>query len=227
MAAPCALPLLPSRTTREVVSAASVAHPDSVRRLAACSLPLDTPSPRHRRPPPAQFQEVGDWQPSAPARFPEPRRVVDRVSGPGAGCPGSPGDRREPGHQGGVCAPSTGPRPDPGIERAAYFPTLTAGPSATRSRTSVNSPLYSPTKPTIGNDFLLEADLSYEIDVWGRIRNSVAPREPPSKPALPDLATLDLSTHAELASDYFRCVDRTPSRRCSIRQSPTTHGRCS
>ena len=89
------------------------------------------------------------------------------------------------------------------IERSAYFPTLTAGPSAKRSRTSVNSPLYTPGKPTIGNDFLLEADLSYEIDVWGRIRNTVASARASEQASAADLATLDLSTHAELANDYF------------------------
>jgi outer membrane protein, multidrug efflux system len=89
------------------------------------------------------------------------------------------------------------------VERAAYFPTLTAGPSARRARTSVNSPLYSPTKPAIGNDFVLEADLSYEIDVWGRIRNTVASARATEQASAADLATLDLSTHAELASDFF------------------------
>jgi outer membrane protein, multidrug efflux system len=89
------------------------------------------------------------------------------------------------------------------IERSALFPTLTVGPSATRSRTSLNSPLYSPTRPATGNDFILDADLSYEIDVWGRIRNSVAAAKASEQASAGDLATLDLSTHAELASDYF------------------------
>jgi NodT family efflux transporter outer membrane factor (OMF) lipoprotein len=89
------------------------------------------------------------------------------------------------------------------IQRSALFPTLTAGSSATRSRTSVNSPVYSPTKPAIGNDFVLDADLSYEIDVWGRIRNSVASARASEQASAADLATLDLSTHAELATDFF------------------------
>jgi NodT family efflux transporter outer membrane factor (OMF) lipoprotein len=89
------------------------------------------------------------------------------------------------------------------IERSAYVPTLTAGPNARRSRTSVNSPLYNPTKPTTSNDFVLEADLSYEIDAWGRVRNSVAAARATEQASAADLATLDLSTHAELASDYF------------------------
>ena len=50
---------------------------------------------------------------------------------------------------------------------------------------------------------MLEADLSYEIDVWGRIRNSVASARATEQATAADLATLDLSTHAELATDYF------------------------
>jgi NodT family efflux transporter outer membrane factor (OMF) lipoprotein len=89
------------------------------------------------------------------------------------------------------------------VQRSFLFPTLTAGPSAQRSRTSVNSPLHTPGRPTTGNDFLLDADLSYEIDVWGRIRNTVASARASEQASAADLATLDLSTHAELATDYF------------------------
>jgi NodT family efflux transporter outer membrane factor (OMF) lipoprotein len=90
------------------------------------------------------------------------------------------------------------------IARAAYFPTITAGPSVTRARTSLNSPTYSNTKPDTYNDFVLDADLSYEIDVWGRVRNSVASAHASEQASAADLATLDLSTHAELATDYFQ-----------------------
>ncbi len=89
------------------------------------------------------------------------------------------------------------------IARAAYFPTITAGPTVTRARTSLNSPAYTNTKPDTFNDFVLDADLSYEIDVWGRVSNSVASARASEQASAADLATLDLSTHAELASDYF------------------------
>jgi len=89
------------------------------------------------------------------------------------------------------------------VQRSFLFPTLTAGPDVKRGRTSLNSPTYSPGKPATGNDFVLEADLSYEIDVWGRIRNSVASARATEQATAADLAALDLSTHAELATDYF------------------------
>lgn len=89
------------------------------------------------------------------------------------------------------------------IARADLFPTLSVGSAATRSRSSVNSPTFPPGAEPVGNNFSLEADLSYEIDVWGRVRNAVAAARANQQASAADLATLNLSIHAELASDYF------------------------
>jgi NodT family efflux transporter outer membrane factor (OMF) lipoprotein len=87
------------------------------------------------------------------------------------------------------------------IARAELFPTLSAGSSATRAKTSVNAPTLFPGR--IYNNFDLEADLSYELDVWGRVRNAVSSAKASQQASAADLATLDLSIHAELATDYF------------------------
>src|SRR5258706_10667357 len=89
------------------------------------------------------------------------------------------------------------------IARADLFPTLTAGSSATRTKASVNSPAYVPGRNPIYNNFDLEADLSYEFDVWGRVRNAVTSAKASQQASAADLATLNLSIHAELATDYF------------------------
>ena len=89
------------------------------------------------------------------------------------------------------------------IARADLFPTLAVGSSATRSRTSVNSPKFPPGAEPIANNFDLEADLSYEIDVWGRVRNAVASARANQQASSADLATLNLAIRAELATDYF------------------------
>ncbi|MDP9013133.1 MAG: efflux transporter outer membrane subunit [Pseudomonadota bacterium] len=89
------------------------------------------------------------------------------------------------------------------IQRAGLFPTLSLGSSANRNRASPNSPTFPRgADPTYGN-FDLAADLSYEFDVWGRVRNSVSSAKATQQASAADLATLDLSTHAELATDYF------------------------
>ena len=87
------------------------------------------------------------------------------------------------------------------IARADLFPTLSAGSSATRTKTSANAPTLFPGR--IYNNFDLQADLSYELDVWGRVRNAVYSAKASQQASAADLATLDLSIHAELASDYF------------------------
>jgi len=57
-------------------------------------------------------------------------------------------------------------------------------------------------EPTF-NNFGLEADLSYEFDLWGRIRNTVNAAKANQQASAADLATLDLALHAELATDYY------------------------
>jgi NodT family efflux transporter outer membrane factor (OMF) lipoprotein len=94
-------------------------------------------------------------------------------------------------------------RADTRIARADLFPQLTAAASAERARISPNSPTYVPGKPTTGNDFNLQGDVSYEIDLWGRVRNEVASAKATEQASTADLASLDLSIHAELAMDYF------------------------
>jgi NodT family efflux transporter outer membrane factor (OMF) lipoprotein len=89
------------------------------------------------------------------------------------------------------------------IARSALYPTLSVGAAATRARTSLNSPKFPPGAEPTGNNFDLEADLSYEIDVWGRVRNAVASSKATQQASAADLAALDLAIHAELANDYF------------------------
>jgi NodT family efflux transporter outer membrane factor (OMF) lipoprotein len=94
-------------------------------------------------------------------------------------------------------------RADTKIARADFFPTLSATGSAMRGRVSSNSPTYIPGAPSEGDDFVLEADLSYEVDLWGRVRNEVASARATQQASAADLASLNLSIQAEVASDYY------------------------
>ena len=89
------------------------------------------------------------------------------------------------------------------IARAGYFPTIDAQASATRQRASVNSPGYAQGSNPNYNTFVVGGDLSYEIDLFGRIRNTVAGARATEQATAGDAATLDLAVHAELATDYF------------------------
>jgi NodT family efflux transporter outer membrane factor (OMF) lipoprotein len=89
------------------------------------------------------------------------------------------------------------------IARAAFFPLLTADASATRERASINAPGFTPGAEPVYNTFIVGGELSYEIDLFGRIRNTVAGARATEQATAGDAAVLDLSEHAELATDYF------------------------
>lgn len=54
------------------------------------------------------------------------------------------------------------------------------------------------------NDFVLPFDLSYQADVWGRVRRTVESYREQAQASAADLATVNLSMHADLAIDYFQ-----------------------
>lgn len=88
--------------------------------------------------------------------------------------------------------------------RADLYPTVTAGGSATRTRTSANRPPPSSVLNGITeNDFVLPFDLSYQADVWGRVRRIVEAAREQAQATAADLGTVNLSMHADLAVDYF------------------------
>jgi NodT family efflux transporter outer membrane factor (OMF) lipoprotein len=88
--------------------------------------------------------------------------------------------------------------------RADYYPTVTAGPSATRTRVSANSPTSTILRGATYNDFVLPFDVSYQADVWGRVRKNVESYREQAQASAADLATVNLSMHADLAVDYFQ-----------------------
>lgn len=53
------------------------------------------------------------------------------------------------------------------------------------------------------NNFTFPASLSYEVDLWHRIRNTVAANAFQAQASAADVSTAILSTQAELAQDYF------------------------
>jgi NodT family efflux transporter outer membrane factor (OMF) lipoprotein len=89
--------------------------------------------------------------------------------------------------------------------RADYYPTVTAGLSATRTRVSAHRPPPSSIFDGITyNDFTLPVDVSYQADVWGRVRKNVESYREQAQASAADLATVSLSMHADLAIDYFQ-----------------------
>ena len=59
-----------------------------------------------------------------------------------------------------------------GITRSALFPQVDAQASAARERLSRNGPIAVPAGREYFNDFTADLTLSYEIDIWGRLRRA-------------------------------------------------------
>jgi NodT family efflux transporter outer membrane factor (OMF) lipoprotein len=169
--------------------------------LGGCSL-----APRYERPamptPPPAFKEAGDWKLAVPADA-APRGAWWTVFGDGDldALESQVSDSNQ--NLKAALARLEQARAQTRAARSGWFPTLTANASATRERTSLNVPTSVPGRPTTGDLFTLGADLSYEIDLFGRVRNTVAGARYSEQATAGDTAALDLSVHAELATDYF------------------------
>src|SRR5262249_26333879 len=89
--------------------------------------------------------------------------------------------------------------------RSDIFPTLDANAAAKRSKGSANAPLARALGGTGGeqNDFLVGLNLSWEVDLFGRLRNTASAANAQVQASAADLAALALSLQAELATDYF------------------------
>ena len=88
--------------------------------------------------------------------------------------------------------------------RAAYFPTATIGLAYTRSRGSTTLNPNATTQNTTPNDFMLVGDVSWEPDIWGKVRRSVEASKASAQASAADLESTRLLMQAELAQDYFQ-----------------------
>jgi NodT family efflux transporter outer membrane factor (OMF) lipoprotein len=90
------------------------------------------------------------------------------------------------------------------FNRSAEFPTISTSPSIANERLSPNSPYFPSSQANNGTGaFILPFDLSYEVDLWGRVRRTVSASREEAQASAADLQTANLSLHAELAFDYF------------------------
>lgn len=87
--------------------------------------------------------------------------------------------------------------------RAGLFPTVGLGATATNNRQSDNRPLRSAGQPSEYNDRSLGITASYELDLWGRVRNQVAAGKAGAKAAAEEFESIRLSLRAELVNDYI------------------------
>jgi NodT family efflux transporter outer membrane factor (OMF) lipoprotein len=88
--------------------------------------------------------------------------------------------------------------------RAGLFPTLGANASVQRARESFNAPLITKATPHYYDDNVLSGSVSYELDLWGQIRNEVAEGAANAAASAADLENARLSLITQLVDDYIQ-----------------------
>ena len=86
--------------------------------------------------------------------------------------------------------------------RSNFFPLVTANGAYSRARSSENV-LHKSTAGLTLNDYLVQADASWEPDLWGRVSHSVEGAKAEAQASAADAQAVLLSMQAELATDYF------------------------
>jgi len=169
--------------------------------LAACAV-----GPNYKRP-----------ETAIPASFKEPPPEGNPAASPAAWKPASPGDAENRGKWWEVFddpllndleeqvnvsnqniaqaeANFRGARAAVRGARSEFIPTVTGTASFTRSQTGTNPPV---------NQYSLPLDLTYEVDIWGRVRRSVESSVATAQASAADLEGVKLTMQSELALDYF------------------------
>ena len=94
--------------------------------------------------------------------------------------------------------------------QAAFYPLVQHDEQVSANKQSAHREPRGASEPTYYGINLLDLQASYEIDVWGRVRDTVASAEAQAQASAATLESVRLNLHAELARDYvnLRGLDR-------------------
>src|SRR5579863_6841636 len=160
----------------------------------------ETGAPSVAMPPPSP--DGGSWKPASPSdgmlrgkwweiyQDPELNSLEERVA------TANPGVRQ-------ALETYLAARDQIAVARANLFPTLSAGLGFTHYRNSANKPLTASQTKQSYNDLLLEGQGAWEPDLWGRVRRSVEAAHENAQASAADMASIDLSLEAQMATAYF------------------------
>src|SRR6201987_1343773 len=174
----------------------------SILLLAGCTV-----GPNYQRPAaevPAAYKEVGDWKPAQPNdqnlsgnwweifQDPQLNALEAQVNVSNQNLKAAE-------------AQYTQARAILRYQRADYFPTVTVDPTVTRNRYSANRQPKSATFNGVSfTDIQIPFELSYQLDVWGRVRRTVESYREQAQASAADLAAVNLTMHSQLALFYFQ-----------------------
>jgi NodT family efflux transporter outer membrane factor (OMF) lipoprotein len=177
--------------------------------LAGCTVgpkyikPSVPTTPAYKEEVPGSFKESDQWQPAQPGDQtsrgnwweifgdPELNKLEEQIAGSNQSLKVAEARFREA-------------RAAIRFNRTSQFPTISTSPNASYVKSSdFSSNFPSKIQQASKGDFVLPFDLSYELDLWGRVRRSVAAAREEAQATAADYETAKLSLEAELALDYF------------------------
>ncbi|HEY2050357.1 MAG TPA: efflux transporter outer membrane subunit [Caulobacteraceae bacterium] len=174
----------------------------AVVSLAACNFAPHYEKPQLTSPTPSAYKEMGPWTPAVPADD-APRntwwlaygdkRLNDLETQLISGNP----DLAAALHR------YDEARAYESQAAAAQYPQIGAEGYSTANKQSQNRPLRLPTGKNYYGDNLAGGTASYEVDIWGRVRNMVAAGKAEAQASKADIGTVRLMLQAELADDYL------------------------
>jgi multidrug efflux system outer membrane protein len=177
--------------------------PDACRRraaallipalLAGCNLAPDYAVPT-TAPAPVAYQETGPWTPAAPADA-APRGPWWQIFDDPLLTTLEARIEHDSPRLSAAVARYDQARANARIAAADLYPSIGVQAGGERARSIVYGEEH---------DYTVAANLSYELDLWGRVRNSVAAGRTDAEASAADVASLRLSLQAELAEDYMQ-----------------------
>ncbi|MGV2896453.1 efflux transporter outer membrane subunit [Achromobacter sp. AGC78] len=88
--------------------------------------------------------------------------------------------------------------------RAGFYPTVGASAGASRAGVGNGSSSSSSNGSNVSNQYSVTGSVSWEVDVWGRVRRSTESSEASAAASLADLGATRLSAQAALVQTYFQ-----------------------
>lgn len=171
-----------------------------VALLAGCSMAPDYKPPVMPAPP--AYKEAGPWQPARPADDKIPAdwwRVLDD--------PVLDGLERKIASDNptlaGALARTDQARAYLLQARSGALPQVGISADLTRNRQSDHRPLRGANQPDLYPADTLSGSIDFDLDLWGRIRNSIRSGKAEAEASADDAAAVKLSLQAQLASAYI------------------------
>ena len=176
--------------------------------LSACTVGPDYRRPRD--PAPASWKEQGPWKEAAPRDAIAKGRWWELFGDPQLNelqelAAGANQELRA------AVARVAQARAIARLTESDFYPTISLDPSASRTRYAKDRPVSPTVRPAAyaANDFRIPLDLSYEIDVWGKVRRALEAATATAEASVASYETVRLTLHADVASAYFalRSID--------------------